>query len=57
MHGFCICAFPHTTVGRIVGQAGYDYVFLDWEHTPMSEFLLVLACYRPGCPTDTDVRH
>ncbi|WRT65308.1 uncharacterized protein IL334_002251 [Kwoniella shivajii] len=27
-------AFPHPSVARMIGQAGFDYVILDWEHTP-----------------------
>ncbi|WWC69045.1 uncharacterized protein I206_102981 [Kwoniella pini CBS 10737] len=34
MIGTFYAAFPHPTVARMIGQAGYDYVLLDWEHTP-----------------------
>lgn len=37
MLGFWYGAFPDVSVARMVGQAGYDFVMIDWEHTPYSE--------------------
>ena len=36
MVGFWYGAFPDVGVARMVGQAGYDFVMIDWEHTPYS---------------------
>lgn len=37
MNGLWIAAFPHMNMARVCGQAGYDFVILDWEHTPMGK--------------------
>jgi hypothetical protein len=31
------CCFPSNEVLRISAAAGYDAVFIDWEHSPMGE--------------------
>ncbi|WWC60047.1 uncharacterized protein I303_102610 [Kwoniella dejecticola CBS 10117] len=36
MIGTFFAGFPYPNVARMVGQAGYDYVLLDWEHTPFT---------------------
>ncbi|WWD08708.1 hypothetical protein V865_006821 [Kwoniella europaea PYCC6329] len=42
MIGTFFAAFPHPALARMVGQAGYDYVLLDWEHTPFSRTAVVV---------------
>jgi len=37
MLGAYLAAFPHVDTARVMGQAGYDFIFVDWEHTPYSE--------------------
>ncbi|ORY32005.1 Pyruvate/Phosphoenolpyruvate kinase-like domain-containing protein [Naematelia encephala] len=34
MMGIWYGAFPSIPVARAIGQAGFDFVLLDWEHTP-----------------------
>ncbi|EIW67162.1 hypothetical protein TREMEDRAFT_64402 [Tremella mesenterica DSM 1558] len=41
MIGIFYGAFPHIGLGRAIGQAGYDYVLLDWEHTSFSTETLI----------------
>ncbi|OCF78245.1 hypothetical protein I204_00182 [Kwoniella mangroviensis CBS 8886] len=41
MIGTFFAAFPHPALARMVGQAGYDYVLLDWEHTPFTPETIV----------------
>jgi 2-keto-3-deoxy-L-rhamnonate aldolase RhmA len=36
MMGMLLGAFATPAMGRFVAQAGFDYIFLDWEHTPIS---------------------
>lgn len=36
--GCWLGGFPNAHVARAVAQVGYDFVLLDWEHTPMSEW-------------------
>lgn len=33
-------------LARIIGAGGYDWVMIDWEHTPMSESIDALGCYE-----------
>ncbi|WVW79832.1 hypothetical protein I302_101802 [Kwoniella bestiolae CBS 10118] len=42
MIGTFYAAFPHPAVARMIGQAGYDYVLLDWEHTPFRRTAVVV---------------
>jgi hypothetical protein len=37
MLGFWYGAFPDVNVARMIGQAGFDFVMIDWEHTPYSD--------------------
>ncbi|WWC87445.1 uncharacterized protein L201_002334 [Kwoniella dendrophila CBS 6074] len=41
MIGQFFAAFPYPNVARMIGQAGYDYVLLDWEHTPFGPETIV----------------
>ena len=38
MMGMWYGAFPHMGIARTVGQAGFDFILMDWEHTPYSWF-------------------
>lgn len=44
MLGMWYGAFPSTGIARVLGQAGYDYIFMDWEHTPYSESCCLVCC-------------
>ncbi|KAK6907014.1 hypothetical protein I203_101003 [Kwoniella mangroviensis CBS 8507] len=48
MIGTFFAAFPHPALARMVGQAGYDYVLLDWEHTPFSRTAVVVRVPDAG---------
>ncbi len=45
MIGCCMSATTGVDIARIVGQAGYDYVWIDWEHTPFSEHHLLFSTF------------
>ena len=43
MLGIWLGSFAFPTMARFIAQAGWDFVLLDWEHTPMSECWVILS--------------
>ena len=37
MMGMWFGAFPYPAIGRAIAQAGFDFILMDWEHTPYSQ--------------------